>query len=435
MQIKTILGGSIIFILSFLPMVVWFTSSPDAINLNNYSSITHGFGEIFGLVGMTMFALTFILSMRLKKIEELFNGLDKVYVVHAILGSLALFFILLHPIFLVLKFIPSNFYLAAKYLLPSSAWSINFGIIALIGILSLIALTFFVRMRYEKWKFSHKFLGLVFIFAVAHIFLVRMFFVTDGIFPGYYAYAFIVSIIGLSGFFYTLFIKKVVLKKYQYTISSINKLKNVFEISMIPKSEKMLYNNGQFAFFSFENINLPSEPHPFSLASKSNDREIKIFVKKLGDFTSSLDSLKLGNSVYVEGPYGKFSHTKKNIDQVWVAGGIGITPFVGMALDLQNQKSNNKTYLIYTAKEDIEFICKEKFKEISSENKNFKVLFWNSQEKGYLNLKHISEFVGNLKNKEYFLCGPSVFKEKIIEELVKNKVNKNNIHEEEFEFK
>lgn len=435
MQVKTILGWSIIFILSFLPMVVWFVSSPDAINFNNYSSVTHGFGEIFGLVGMTMFALTFILSMRLKKVEELFNGLDKVYIVHGILGGLALFFILLHPIFLVLKFIPSNFYLAAKYLLPSSAWSINFGIIALLGILFLIVLTLFVRMKYEKWKLSHKFLGLVFIFAVAHIFFVRMFFVTDGIFPGYYAYAFIVSLIGLSGFFYTLFIKRIILKQYKYQISSIKKLKNVFEISMTPKSVSMPYNKGQFAFFSFENTNLPLESHPFSLASKSNNKKLKIFVKKLGDFTSSLDSLKLGDNVFIEGPYGEFSYTKINTDQVWVAGGIGVTPFIGMALDLQNQKSNNKTYLFYTAKEDLEFIGRETFNKIASENKNFKVFFWNSQEKGYLDLNHIKEFVGNLKNKEYFLCGPSVFKEKITKELLLNKIDKKNIHDEAFEFK
>jgi len=435
MRLKTFFGWIIIFILSFLPAVAWFLSSSDAINFTGYSSITHGLGEIFGLIGMSMFALTFILSMRLKWIEKIFNGLDKVYIVHGVLGGLALFFILLHPILLVLKFVPSNFNLAAKYLLPSSAWSINLGIIALLGLIFLIVLTLFTKIRYERWKFSHKFLGLVFMLAIAHIFLVRMFFVTDGIFEGYYIYAFVVSLIGLIGFFYTLFVKRIILKEFRYEISHINSLKNVFEITMIPKSTPLKYEKGQFAFFEFKNRSLPLESHPFSIASKSNSRELKIFVKKLGDFTSNLDVLKIGDEVDIEGPYGKFSYTKNNRDQVWIAGGIGITPFLGMAQELQNNKIENKVYLIYTVKEGSEFVGKEIFNNLASENKNFKCLYWISNQKGYLGLNNISKFIGNLKDKEYFLCGPAALKEKIMKDLKEEKISKNNIHEETFELK
>lgn len=432
MHLKTFFGWSLIFILSFLPIGAWFIFGPGMSEMKDYSTITHSLGEIFGLVGMTMFALTFILSMRLKLIEKVFNGLDKVYIVHGVLGGLALFFILLHPLFLVLKFVPSNFYLAAKYLLPSSAWSVNFGIMALLGLILLIAMTLFFKIKYEKWKFSHKFLGLVFILAVIHIFLIRMFFVTDGVFKGYYVYATIVSVVGLAGFIYTLILKERILKGNTYKVSSIKKIKNVFEISMIPEKNGINYQSGQFAFIKFKNKTLSSESHPFSIASSSNFRELKVFIKKLGDFTAQLDELKVGDKVEVEGPYGMFANTSTNKDQVWIAGGIGITPFISMS---GNLSQNKKVFLIFSAQEETDFIAKEKFEELASSNKNFKCIFWNSQKKGYLTLKDVEKFVGDLKEKEFFICGPSKLKESIITSLVKNKIKRKDIHEEAFEFK
>ncbi len=435
MQIKTFFGWVLISIFSFLPVLAWFILGPGFTEFQGYSSITHSLGKLFGLVGMSMFALTFILSMRLKIIEKIFNGLDKVYIAHGVLGGLALFFILLHPLFLVLKFIPSSFYLAAKYLLPSADWSVNFGIIALFGLSLLIAITLFFKIKYEKWKFSHKFLGLVFILAVIHIFWIRISFVTDGIFEGYYLYAAIVSITGLVGFFYTLFLKNIILKEKAYRISSINKKGNVFEIFMVPKGKPIKYEKGQFIFVQFNNRQLSLEPHPFSLASSSNSEEIKIFIKKLGDFTAKLDVLKVGDLVEIEGPYGMFSKSTNKKDQVWIAAGIGITPFISMASDLIGKNSSKKIDLIYTAREDSEFIGNEVFSKLSNENKNFKCFFWNSQQKGRLNIKIISEIVGNLKDKEFFVCGPSLFKEGITKELLSKKITKKNIHEEAFEFK
>ena len=432
MQLKTFFGWSLLFILSFLPIGAWFLFGPGMSELQDYSTITHSLGEIFGLVGMTMFALTFVLSMRLKSVEKLFNGLDKVYIVHGVLGGLALFFILLHPLFLVLKFVPSNFYLAAKYLLPSSAWSVNFGIIALFGLILLIAMTLFFKIRYEKWKFSHKFLGVVFILAIIHIFLIRMFFVTDEVFKGYYIYATIVSVIGLVGFVYTLFFKKRILKNKNYRISSIRKMKNVFEISMVPEKEGINYQSGQFAFIKFKSKDLPLEAHPFSIASSPNSKELKVFIKKLGDFTVQLDNLKDGDEVEIEGPYGMFANTNSDKDQVWIAGGIGITPFIGMSESLSKDK---KVSLIFSAQEETDFIGKERFEELALSNKNFRCLFWNSKKQGYLTLKDVENFVKDTNNKEFFICGPSKLKEKIIIDLIKNKIKRKNIHEEAFEFK
>jgi predicted ferric reductase len=436
---KKIFGWAILLFSSFLPVFLWLYFGPGSEELVDYSSITHSLGELTALVGMTMFALTFILSTRIRFIEDIFGGLDKAYISHGILGGTALIMILFHPILLVLKFIPDNFTQAALYLLPNSHWSVNFGIIALLGLISLISITLFTKIKYHKWKFSHEFLGLVFVFAVLHTFLVRGDASKDLIFSGYYIYAIIVSIIGLGGFSYSLFLKDRLFKAAKYRIKSIKRLnKTTFEIQMTPEHKPLEYKSGQFIFVRFYNEKLPKEAHPFSIASKSNNPIIKIIVKNLGDFTSKLSHLKVGDMVSLEGPYGRFNYKNNpNKDQVWVAGGIGITPFLGIAKDLITNSSSikHKIYLFYSCREDSDFICLSELKDIEQKVDNFKVFPWSSSRKGYFRVKNITEVIKSLKDKEFYLCGPKGLKNSIIKNLIKSGVPKGNIHTEEFDFR
>lgn len=75
----------------------------DSSVLTGYEQITYTIGIVSGLISYTMLALTFVLAGRFRRIENLFGGLDKMYIVHAIVGSGAFVLMLMHPIFLVLK--------------------------------------------------------------------------------------------------------------------------------------------------------------------------------------------------------------------------------------------------------------------------------------------------------------------------------------------
>ena len=184
----------------------------------------------------------------------------------------------------------------------------------------------------------HGFMGLFFAFAVLHIFLVRGKISGDNIFDGYYVYATLVSLIGLGAFVYSLFLKNRLIKNAVYSISDIKQTSDLFIIEMKPEHKPISYKSGQFIFLRFYNQELSKEAHPFSIASKSNSNELKIVVKKLGDFTRKLEHLKVGDEVSVEGPYGRFHFRNyKDHNQIWIAAGIGITPFLGMAQDLDGK--------------------------------------------------------------------------------------------------
>ena len=327
-----------------------------------------------------------------------------------------------------------NVSLAAIYLLPNSFLSVNLGIIALLGLVLLLIITFFVNLKYNIWKLSHKVLGIIFILAMLHIFLVRSDASADYIFKGYNVYVLITSIIGIGAFIYSLFAKGA-LKHAPYTVTSIKQKGIVYDITLEPVKKALQYKAGQFIFISFRNKQTGKEYHPFSIASGTGEKNIRIVIKNLGDFTKKLGSIKKGDQVMVEGPYGRFNYKEPIADQVWIAAGIGITPFIGLAEDFANTKQKNKVELYYTVRIPEEFVNLEEFKSIAIKNKNFALFPRASDTEGRLELKDIEKQSGNLKEKEFFLCGPQAFKDSIISGLLSRGVNKKNIFSEDFHFK
>jgi predicted ferric reductase len=69
--------------------------------------------------------------------------------------------------------------------------------------------------------------------------------------------------------------------------------------------------------------------HPFSIASAPTERRLEVAVKAVGDFTRDLhDTLRPGTPAKAAGPFGGFDYRLGGRDQMWIAGGIGITPFM-----------------------------------------------------------------------------------------------------------
>ena len=97
----------------------------------------------------------------------------------------------------------------------------------------------------------------------------------------------------------------------------------------LPRDHWEGHDAGQFAFVSFFDGN-GKEAHPFTISSAwKNDGLLRFHVKSLGDHTARLPAtLKEGDRAMVEGPYGCFRFESDKPRQIWVAGGIGITPFL-----------------------------------------------------------------------------------------------------------
>lgn len=93
---------------------------------------------------------------------------------------------------------------------------------------------------------------------------------------------------------------------------------------------------GQFVFLTCD---AKEGAHPFTIASAAQgEAEITLLIKALGDYTEKLaQQVQVGQSVLIEGPYGCFDWDRRdrNARQIWVAGGIGVTPFLAWLDALQ----------------------------------------------------------------------------------------------------
>jgi len=97
---------------------------------------------------------------------------------------------------------------------------------------------------------------------------------------------------------------------------------------------------GQFAFATSDEA---EGAHPYTIASAWDDENPKItFVaRELGDHTRRLaDKLCVGQKVKIEGPYGCFTFEDDCSSQIWIGGGIGITPFIARMKHMQLQKDS-----------------------------------------------------------------------------------------------
>ena len=113
---------------------------------------------------------------------------------------------------------------------------------------------------------------------------------------------------------------------------------------------------GQFAFVRFDRR---EGAHPYTIASAPRpDGAIRFEIKALGDYTSRLPgALRVGQPVEVEGPYGCFQlDADAGAPQVWVAGGIGVTPFLAwldtLAADPSRAPSAQLHYCVRDAAAD-----------------------------------------------------------------------------------
>lgn len=416
----------IVALISIIPVLLWFFAHlPITIYFSDFYSILLSIGQITGLVGLTLYSINLILSARLGIIENYFNGLNIVYKKHHKIGKYAFLLMIIHPISIFLSRITVDFKYALDLIIPGKDFFVDLGLISLYLISSLLILTLFAKIPYHLWRLSHKFTGLVFLIAVIHSFLIPS---TISSYKPLWFYMLFIVIAGITAYLYRTVFFKLFVKRYNYTVSTVKKLNDkVVEITLLPTdtNKKIEYYPGQFVFISFISENITDEIHPFSIASSDTNKMI-IISKIEGDYTKKLTGIEVGATALVEGAYGRFSyHYFPNPNQIWIAGGIGVTPFVGMASAIKKEDGFNID-LYNCLKEETEKLG------IPVRNINLKPFF--SKTMGHITGNYIKENSKNFESAEFFICGPIKFMTTLRNQLTELGIKNGKIHTEEFNY-
>ncbi len=383
---------------------------------------------LLGGIGFLLMTCSVILATRLDIFEEMFGGLDRMYQVHRIAGTFTAVFALVH-FFSIPKELPPGVDAVLNSTFPSAQIGMAAMVLLVIGLF--VALN--RKISYSRWRNPHKVMALVYILVIGHfmnapgIFFER--FNASGIF------LIIAALVGTVALVYTMFgMNK--RSATRFTIEAVNSLERATEVVLKPVGDMLKFKPGQFAFVEIQGKEW-SEPHPFTISSAPGEDRLRFTMKVLGDWTRKVrEELKPGGEVIVRGPYGRFDASKTACKkQVWIAGGIGLTPFLSKLRALE-EDDDREIHFAYAARSKDEAIFLDELAAIAADRGNITLYPLFSDEGDFARIDVAKERLpGELTDYEYFICGPKPMVDGLMKDLKAEGVKRKTLHVEAFEFR
>ncbi len=182
----------------------------------------------------------------------------------------------------------------------------------------------------------------------------------------------------------------------------------------------------------------------FSIASAPFENDLLIATRMRDTaFKRVLRKAALPLEVKMEGPSGSFVlHRKAEKPGVFLAGGIGITPFLSIILQATHDKAPHQLYLFYGNRrpEDAAFL--DVLTRGSKENPNFHLIATMSEmekshrewkgETGFINKDMLAKHLPSLQGPIYYLAGPPAMVAAMRRMLTEAGVDEDDIRTEEF---
>ncbi len=424
MQKKNIQPSIITFIVALFPITLWIVSQP--LVISSVAEVLNTLGKLCAIAGFSLFGWNIFLSTRLKIFEKLYGGLPNLYKWHHITGSWAFMLLLIHPTLITLRYSTISLAQGYEFLKPSTNLPQLAGE-ATLGIMYIAVLvSIYISIKHEWFVKLQIIIGLVFFLGAYHGFYIAGSDINQSIPLMIYGTVWVILALGVIG--YRSIFHKSFRKRWDYNVQSARKENDLLKLSLSSDSGIQTYIPGQFVFISIKNANLPKQYHPFSLTSIESEKNLQLGIKQLGDYTNALSNVHEGDSVSVEGPYGEFGKDmEKYSHQIWIAGGIGITPFISMAKTLTNQHVD----LYYSFRSEAQAYFIDVLKTIASTKTNFHLHLINSEKQTQFSAGSISQKVID-SGVAVWICGPPPMMKAIKKDFIHAGVDSNQIITEEF---
>ena len=329
-------GPATIGILVVALAALWTVARPAGQPTGSY------IGQLLGAESILLLSIGLVLISTLPWVEVWFDGIDRAAIWHRRVAITGL--VLLAPHILL----SSN---------PKGGTALGgpLGVIGALGLLGLVLWAILPRWRsvvpgplrglvvaardaplirdvrrifggYERWRALHRTTGLFVAAGFLHGAL-------DGSpFAGSPAlrWSYIaIGGIGLAFYVYRELLSRYFLSLHDYQVAGVEQIgEGLVEITLAPIGRPVNFVPGQFAMVYIESKD-GWHRHPFTIASAPREGVVRVTVKALGDYTSRLQEiLEPGMPAVIGGPHGRFNHAKGTDRQVWIAGGVGVAPFL-----------------------------------------------------------------------------------------------------------
>ncbi len=173
-----------------------------------------------------------------------------------------------------------------------------------------------------------------------------------------------------------------------------------------------------------------------SISSSPTEKGYIEFTKKItqSEFSITLDSLKAGDSVKIQYPFGKFTLEDTQAKIAFLSGGIGITPIRSICKFVVDKNLGTDIVLIYANRSIGDIAFREDFNQMQKQYPKLKVVHVLSEpsaeltsRSGRVNSQMIKEDIPDFTQRKFYLCGPpamvEAMKKMLSEELTLTQEN------------
>ena len=181
-----------------------------------------------------------------------------------------------------------------------------------------------------------------------------------------------------------------------------------------PRPDGLDYKPGQYMLVTIRSGD-KELMHPFSLSSSPTDRGFVEFTKKLttSEYSVRLRTMKPGEWTRIDGPYGKFTCEGEYEKILFLAGGIGITPFHSIIKFCTDNRLPTSMVLFYGTRNENEIAFKKELEDTQLKNPNFKLHYilnepspsWTGKT-GFVTPDLIRQEAPDFKDRVFYACGP-----------------------------
>jgi predicted ferric reductase len=336
-NLKRAFWGTFVFL-----VLLWITVEPTVLRSSTFFGLREAMLQLTGFVAIGCMSLAMVLALRPRWPEAWLGGLDKMYRMHKWLGISALVVATAHwlwaqgPKWAVgwgwlerpvrgVRIAPES--PVAALLSSQRGVAEGVGEWAFYAVVVLIVLALIRRFPYHLFYRTHRLLAVGYLALVFHAVVLLKF--GDWSSP----VGWLAAVLLVCGTWAAVVVLLRRVGRHAQVRGEITSLHFFAGVESLEIETEVHgwpgHKPGQFAFLTAD---AADGAHPYTIASGWREEipRITFVVKKLGDHTQRLrEKLRVGQSVKVEGPYGRFTFDDDCARQIWIGGGIGITPFIG----------------------------------------------------------------------------------------------------------
>ena len=399
-----------------------------------------------GTLAMAAMSVAMVLATRPVFFEPWLGGLDKMYRLHKWLGISALVFAVSHWLWVEApKWMVELGWLvrpARVARVPSAepepaVWALLHGLRdpaeglgewAFYALVLLIALALWKRFPFRRFFQTHRLLPVVYLVLVFHAVVLT----SDGSWAQ--PVGVVMALLMLAGTVAAIVVLLGGVGRSRQAVAEVEGLSlpagaDVLQVDVRLKSRWAGHEAGQFAFVRFD---ASEGAHPFTITSPwQSDGRLVFLIKGLGDYTRRLPALlKAGDLLRVEGPYGTFKFAGEKSNQVWVGGGIGITPFIARLQQLALCPDGKAIDLFYTTATPRDGVVARLTAAAQAAGARLHVMV--DAVDGRLSAERLCAVVPGWRKADVWFCGPAAFGQALRRDLLAKGLPGRDFHQELF---